>query len=135
MGIGTVADDISQLSLSFEHARDSLRLGKALDPEESIYFFESYQLESLFVTAGAAEENRRWTDFYKPLTQEAELVHTLRIYIEEGGDLQRIVDRLFIHRNTLRYRLDKIQALTGKDPRHVKQLMELYMVQLMSQLS
>lgn len=87
------------------------------------------------ITAGAVEENSSWVDFYKPLTQEAELAHTLRIYIEEGGDLQRIVDRLFIHRNTLRYRLDKIQALTGKDPRHVKQLMELYMVQLMSQLS
>ncbi|WP_282059793.1 CdaR family transcriptional regulator [Bacillus pumilus] len=135
VGIGTVADDISQLSLSFEHARDSLKLGKALDPEESIYFFESYQLERLLITAGAVEENSSWVDFYKPLTQEAELAHTLRIYIEEGGDLQRIVDRLFIHRNTLRYRLDKIQALTGKDPRHVKQLMELYMVQLMSRLS
>lgn len=87
------------------------------------------------ITAGVVEENGSWTDFYKPLTQEVELAHTLRIYIEEGGDLQRIVDRLYIHRNTLRYRLDKIQALTGKDPRHVKQLMELYMAQLMNQLS
>ncbi|MBR0620235.1 MULTISPECIES: CdaR family transcriptional regulator [Bacillus] len=135
VGIGTVADDISRLPLSFEHARDALRLGKTLDPEESIYFFKSYQLERLFLTAGAVEEEIRWTDFYNPLTQEAELAQTLRIYIEEGGDLQRIVDRLFIHRNTLRYRLDKIQALTGKNPRHVKQLMELYMAQLMSQLS
>lgn len=133
VGVGTVADDISRLSLSFEHARDALRLGKILDPEEGVYFFESYQLESLFMMAGAAEENRRWTDFYKPLIQEAELTHTLRIYMEEGGDLQRIVDRLYIHRNTLRYRLDKIQTLTGKDPRHVKQLMELYLAQLMSQ--
>ncbi|MFS2247488.1 CdaR family transcriptional regulator [Bacillus sp. A31] len=135
VGIGTVADDISRLPLSFEHARDALRLGKTLDPEESIYFLKSYQLERLFLTAGAVEEEIRWTDFYNPLTQEAELAQTLRIYIEEGGDLQRIVDRLFIHRNTLRYRLDKIQALTGKNPRHVKQLMELYMAQLMSQLS
>ncbi|MBG9820749.1 CdaR family transcriptional regulator [Bacillus safensis] len=134
VGIGTVAEDISQLPISFQHAREALRLGKALDPEESMYFFESYQLESLFMMTGIAEKNSRWTDFYKPLTQEAELAHTLRVYIEEGGDLQRIVDRLFIHRNTLRYRLDKIQGLTGKDPRHVKQLIELYMAQLMTQL-
>lgn len=134
VGVGTVAEDMSQLPLSFQQARDALRLGKVLDPDESIFFFESYQLESLFIRAGTAEEENRWTDFYKPLAQETELVHTLKVYIEEGGDLQRSVDRLFIHRNTLRYRLDKIQAITGKDPRHVKQLMELYMAQLMSQL-
>lgn len=135
VGVGTVAEDMSQLPLSFQHAREALRLGKVLHPEESIYVFESYQLESLFIKARAAKEGKRWSDFYHPLIQETELVQTLKVYIEEGGDLQRIVDRLFIHRNTLRYRLDKIQALTGKDPRHVKQLMELYIAQLDTQLS
>ncbi|MEI4789727.1 sugar diacid recognition domain-containing protein [Bacillus sp. FJAT-53060] len=134
VGAGNVADDMNQLPLSFQQARDALRLGKVLDPGESMYFFDSYQLESLFMRAGVTEEENWWSDFYKPLIQETELVLTLKVYIEEGGDSQRIVDRLFIHRNTLRYRLDKIKAMTGKDPRHVKQLMELYMAQLMIQL-
>ena len=43
--------------------------------------------------------------------------------------------KAFIHRNTLSYRLDKIQDITGKDPRKVKDLLELYVALLLSKIS
>ncbi len=50
--------------------------------------------------------------------------------MKEGGDLGKTADRLFIHRNTLRYRLDKITEVTGKDPRNMKMMLELYVAKL-----
>jgi DNA-binding PucR family transcriptional regulator len=45
-----------------------------------------------------------------------DLIRTLAVYLECGGNSVRAADRLFLHRNSLRYRLARIQALLGMDP-------------------
>ncbi len=42
------------------------------------------------------------------------LVQTLEAYLDLGGGMQEIADRLFIHRNSLIYRLRRIEELTGR---------------------
>jgi hypothetical protein len=42
-------------------------------------------------------------------------LRTLRAYFATGQDVQRAANELYVHRNTLRYRLDRIKALTGLD--------------------
>jgi len=42
------------------------------------------------------------------------LVQTLEAYLDLGGGMQEIADRLFIHRNSLIYRLRRIEDLTGR---------------------
>lgn len=45
--------------------------------------------------------------------QGGDLVHTLAVYFQEGMNLSRAAATLFLHRNSLYYRLAHIQALTG----------------------
>jgi purine catabolism regulator len=45
--------------------------------------------------------------------QGGDLVHTLAVYFREGANLSRAAAALFLHRNSLYYRLAHIQALTG----------------------
>ena len=45
-----------------------------------------------------------------------DLVTTLAAYLHHGGNATRTADALYLHRNSLRYRLARIQALTGLDP-------------------
>ncbi len=45
-----------------------------------------------------------------------DLVKTLAAYLRCGGNATRTADALYLHRNSLRYRLARIQALTGLDP-------------------
>jgi purine catabolism regulator len=45
--------------------------------------------------------------------QGGDLVHTLAVYFREGTNLSRAAAALFLHRNSLYYRLAHIQALTG----------------------
>ena len=45
-----------------------------------------------------------------------DLVATLAAYLLHGGNSSRTADALFMHRNSLRYRLRRIRALTGLDP-------------------
>lgn len=57
----------------------------------------------------------------------AELIKTLEQYLICGGNVVRTAKALFIHRNSLMYRLDKIQQLTGLDLLDVKEKVRLFL--------
>jgi DNA-binding PucR family transcriptional regulator len=44
------------------------------------------------------------------------LLDTLAAWYETGGNVNRSADRLYCHRNTVRYRLNRLSALTGRPP-------------------
>ena len=55
-----------------------------------------------------------------------DLIETLITYIQFDGDVQKTADALFIHRNSLGYRLTKIYDITDKNPRNYQDLFYLY---------
>ena len=48
-------------------------------------------------------------------TRRSDLVLTLKMYFAAGGNASEAADRLFLHRNSMVYRLDRIQKLIGLD--------------------
>jgi carbohydrate diacid regulator len=55
-----------------------------------------------------------------------ELIDTLITYIMLNGEVNCAAAELHIHRNSLNYRLKKVQDITGKDPRNLVELLELF---------
>jgi DNA-binding PucR family transcriptional regulator len=47
--------------------------------------------------------------------RRSDLVRTLRIYFAAGANASEAADRLFLHRNSMLYRLARIEKLTGLD--------------------
>ncbi|MFI7587286.1 PucR family transcriptional regulator [Spongisporangium articulatum] len=65
---------------------------------------------------GAALETLR-TRAYEPLVADnSPLLETLAAYLELGGSLEGTARALFVHTNTVRYRLRKVSDVTGWDP-------------------
>jgi hypothetical protein len=55
-------------------------------------------------------------NYYLPLvTSSAELMPTLWAYLEHGGSLEGTAKSLYVHANTVRYRLRRIQEIIGED--------------------
>lgn len=48
-------------------------------------------------------------------TRGSDLVLTLKTYFAAGGNTSEAADRLFLHRNSMLYRLERIQKLVGLD--------------------
>jgi hypothetical protein len=46
---------------------------------------------------------------------KSELVRTLSVYLEQGGNYDATAEALVVHRNTLKYRLQRIRDLSGHD--------------------
>lgn len=55
-----------------------------------------------------------------------ELLETLLCYIENSGDMNAISNKLHIHRNSLAYRLQRIEILTNKNPKKFTDLFQLF---------
>jgi len=48
-------------------------------------------------------------------SRRSDLVRTLKTYFAAGANASEAADRLFLHRNSMIYRLERIQKLTGLD--------------------
>jgi purine catabolism regulator len=113
IGIGGFYSGVTGLRWSFFEARDALARGPG------IHFGDPLSLVRLLTTnpelpireLGKATLGRL-------IEQDGELngplMLTLRTYLELNGSVARTADRLFIHRNTVRYRLSQIEQLTGR---------------------
>lgn len=92
----------------------------------AIVYYRQLLLESKFaslpsdaVTCNVMEQLRK-----------CETGDTLRLtilnYVEHSDDLKLVCDKLFIHRNTLNYRIEKIREATGLNLKNGKDMMLLY---------
>jgi carbohydrate diacid regulator len=135
--IGNYHPTLGGISKSYREALLTSRVGEKLTPSKTIYFYEDYKLPVFLARAkesGIDEEIGPYFQQLKQQDKKGELVETLLDYITESGDTNAITGKLFIHRNTLRYRLDRITEITGRDPRKVKDLLELYLSIIQEQI-
>ena len=63
---------------------------------------------------------------------DEEIIHTIHVFLESGLNIAECARNLFLHRNTLIYRLDKIQKLTGLDIRKFDDAMTCKVAMMMS---
>ena len=120
VSIGTVVTDLKNVSASYKEAMMALEVGKIFDPGKNIINYEKlgigrliYQLPSPLCRMFISEVLGGLT-----LSQfEEETLTTVHKFFENNLNVSETARQLYIHRNTLVYRLDKIQRLTGMDLR------------------
>lgn len=102
-------------------ARKALQLGERLDPGALVYRYEDYSLHYLLELA---LKNESVSAFCPPQLSELiaycqrngpELIDTLRVYLRCGRSKVESARQLFVHVNTVKYRITQIQELTGLD--------------------
>ena len=120
VGIGTVAENIKELATSFKQAQVALEVGKVFDNERNIIRYDHlgvarliYQLPTTLCEMFLREVFKRGS--IESLDQET--LFTIQKFFENNLNVSETSRKLFVHRNTLVYRLEKIKRLTGLDLR------------------
>lgn len=135
ISLGHFFPAVEDLNRSYQTAIETLVIGQQIRPEQNKYLYEDY---SLSVLLSALKDSWRGKELLSPyqalLTADknGQLVKTLSAYLQHFGDLQQCANSLFIHRNTLRYRLDKIQRVTGVNIDQLDGLLQLYIGQVVA---
>lgn len=124
----------ASLNHSFVVAQNALYAGRRLNPHESIYDYKDYEFAYALSKIKDLKVNQGVLELFEQV-QHRDLLQTLEMYIQESGNSAEVIRKLYIHRNTLKYRLDKVQELTGKNPRSFQDLFYLYVLYVLHRLT
>ena len=120
IGIGTISDHLRELADSYKEAQTAIEVGKVFDTEKSIMHYENlgigrliYQLPTTLCEIFLSEVFKK--NSIDSLDQET--LFTINKFFENNLNVSETSRKLFVHRNTLVYRLEKIKKLTGLDLR------------------
>ncbi|MBS8267787.1 CdaR family transcriptional regulator [Halomonas litopenaei] len=130
VAVGRAFNAPGDLHLSFESARQVLAIGKRQFPERSTYHYDELRLPVLLSPLSEGwqgEQLREAVERIRDADSHGRLLKTLAMLIEHEGNLSRCADALHVHRNTLRYRLDRIHEITGISPHCFTGLVELFL--------
>jgi len=119
IGISSRMKDLNNLSTAYRRARAAVDMASALG-KNRVHFDEMgiYRLLALVPDKALLGEMGR--NLLAPLLaydemHEGQFVETLENYLETEGSFRAMSDKMFIHRNTLMYRINKIKKLLGTD--------------------
>ncbi len=120
VGIGSTVVGIRDLSRSLKEAQVALEVGKVFDTEKNIVSYDNlgiarliYQLPTTLCEMFLQEVFKRGS--IDNLDQET--LFTIQKFFENNLNVSETSRKLFVHRNTLVYRLEKIKKFTGLDLR------------------
>ncbi|GLZ55628.1 hypothetical protein Acsp07_52450 [Actinomycetospora sp. NBRC 106378] len=132
IGVGGFVDRPEHLPRSYREAMQALTVrSRQVDPR-GLLAFEDLGLYRLLATpegrreAGAFVEDWIGTLLAYDAERQADLVHTLGVYLDHGGNYDATAAALHIHRSTLRYRLQRIRELSGHDLAHTDTRLNLH---------
>ncbi len=120
IGVGTVVDSIRNLAISFKEAQIALEVGKVFDTEKNIVSYENLGIARLIYHLPTTLCETFLREVFKKGSIESldqETLFTIQKFFENNLNVSETSRKLFVHRNTLVYRLEKIKKLTGLDLR------------------
>ncbi len=120
IAFGTIVKEIKDVSRSYKEARMALDVGKIFSPEEDIVAYSSLGIGRLIYQLPIPLCRLFIKEIFStntPDTFDEETLITINKFFENNLNVSETARQLFIHRNTLVYRLDKLQKNTGLDLR------------------
>lgn len=131
IGVGGVAagDDVRR---SYDEAREAARISAAMEWREGAFSFEELGLlHWLYNVPASVRAHNTYLQHIETLADydvehDSDLVNSLEAYLDAGGSLVDAANTLYIHRNTLLYRVERIEALCDVDLRNPMQQLNLH---------
>ncbi len=120
IGIGTTVQHLRVLADKYKEAQVAIEVGKVFDTEKSIIHYDNLGIGRLIYQLPNTLCEMFLSEVFKKNPIEAldqETLYTINKFFENNLNVSETSRKLFVHRNTLVYRLEKIKKLTGLDLR------------------
>lgn len=124
VGMSTVAYNIDQINNAYKEAQIALEVGKVFDEEKYILNYDSLGIGRLIYQLPIKLCELFLQEVFKKgdiSSLDDETILTINKFFENDLNVSETSRQLFVHRNTLVYRLEKIYKLTGLDLRKFDQ--------------
>lgn len=118
---GKFIDSLCKIHRSYQTAKETLRIQQKMTNKQSYYFYEDLHLYRLISELSKHTDLQELAaEYLSPVIQYDEkyngkLLETLKVYLECNGSKQETSNKLYIVRQTLYHRLQKLENLLGED--------------------
>ena len=106
--------------MSYRNAKEILKISDVFSTSESVFEYEKMNLELLFMNLKKSNietfKKKCLKDFSLKEIKEFSVI--LSVYEKFNGSITS--EELFMHKNTLQYKLAKIKKISGYDPRNLR---------------
>lgn len=136
VAIGMPINDLKNVSNSYKEAKMALEVGKIFEPEKIIINYDKLGIGRLIYHLPANLCKMFVNEVLHNLTIDMfdeETITTVNKFFENNLNVSETSRQLYIHRNTLVYRLDKLQKMTGLDLRNFEDAIVFKMTVMVSQ--
>ena len=120
IGIGSVANQLKDIARSFKEAQIAVDVGHVFDEDKTVMNFENLGIGRLIYQLPTTLCEMFLSEVFKKGSIDSldeETLFTIQKFFENNLNVSETSRKLFVHRNTLVYRLEKIKKLTGLDLR------------------
>jgi carbohydrate diacid regulator len=133
IGIGPGCKDIKDYHTSFKIANELIDIGRKIDKD--VLDFKDHKIELLIHNLSI--DSALFFEEYKDIlnSKNKDIIDTIKVYFESGMNINLASKKLFIHRNTLTYRLNKIKEEFNVHITNPYVCMKVYISILINQLS
>lgn len=136
IGVGGVSHGASELPAYYAFARSALVSGAEFDSNNDIYSYNEYALIRILSELPLATKEKYIKTVldknYREVLGDAELMSAADSFIKHSLNVSEASRSMYVHRNTLIYRLDKIEKMTGLNIRNFNDAMTFRVAYLIS---
>jgi carbohydrate diacid regulator len=120
IGVGGVCSSLKDYHSAYILASNTLSIGRRLHPDRQIYFSEDYKLQLLLKDISLEQKEQFLSSMGKLFENKAddtlsELLNTVKVYFENKMSIKDTAAALYVHRNTILYRINKFTENYGID--------------------
>ncbi|WP_378955736.1 PucR family transcriptional regulator [Pelosinus sp. sgz500959] len=140
IGIGQIYNKLSDIPKSSQEAEHALSIGYRLQKKDCILYYEDLGAYNLF---GNNVNEKELYNYYLQtvspiidydLNHKSELVTTFEAFLECNSRIKETSQKLYVHRHTLKYRLNRIYEITGFDPENSQDQFKLQLGLIVARL-
>lgn len=139
IGVGCYKDSLPKISMSYNEATLALKSNDFLNRDAKVRFYRDFTVVRLL---SELPKNKLDEVFQNLLNEDGrnifddeEMVLTARVLMENDLNISEASRELFMHRNTLTYRLDKIEKATNLDVRKFSDAVTFCVLSLIKTIS
>ena len=121
MGVGRAYEGIGDLQKSFTEASRCVILSEKMNMSGRVFWYEEMGIYNLFSELADKKVMQEFIDNTLGVIIEydrnnnSKLLETLKAYLWNNNSLIHASEQLYTHRNTVKYRVQRISQLTGRD--------------------
>ena len=136
--VGSIVRSFDEISFSFRNAVETERLAETFGVKTGVHSYKDFALFKMAEEMSQARINELLDVLLKPAARsvldDEEIMLTVEEFLRNNLNVSEAARALYVHRNTLIYRLDKIKRITGMDIRDFNDATSFRLICVLSKL-